>query len=60
MRLKIKIWFEDSTTKIEIPTAEDLRKVLPAFLKYENDTLKAQSLAKQLNHTLKKLNMLLD
>jgi len=59
MHLKIDIWFEDSTTKMDVKRTEDLAKILPAFLKDENDIEKAKALAKQLTTTIKKINSLL-
>jgi len=59
MHLRINIWFEDSTTKMDITSIKDLKKVLPAFLKNEEDTIKAQNLAAQLNNLIKKLNKFL-
>ena len=55
MHLRVNVWFEDSTTRMDIPS-KDLRKILPAFLKNEDDTIKAQTLAKQLNNLINKLN----
>ena len=60
MQLKVNILFEDSATKVEIPSVEDLERVLPAFLKDENDAIKARTLVKQLNSTINKINTLLD
>ena len=54
MHLRVNVWFEDSTTRMDIPS-KDLRKILPAFLKNEDDTIKAQTLAKQLNNLINKL-----
>ena len=56
MRLRINAWFEDSTTKMDIPSIKDLQRVLPAFLKNEEDVIKAQILIKQLNSLINKLN----
>ncbi len=60
MRLEVNVWFEDSTTKMEAPSVKDLERILPAFLKDEKDTSKAQTLAKQLNSTIDKINTLLN
>lgn len=56
MHLRVNVWFEDSTTRMDIPSIKDLQRVLPAFLKNEEDVIKAQILIKQLNSLINKLN----